>query len=44
MAMASLVRRTMTSAKHIAKAESLAKVMAFSKIKILAKVMNFYIS
>ena len=41
MAMASLVDRTMTSAKHIAKAICLAKVMALSKIKILDKVMKF---
>ena len=41
MAMASLVGRTMTSAKHIAKAICLAKVMVLSKIKILDKVMKF---
>ena len=41
MAMASLVGRTMISAKHIAKAICLAKVMALSKIKILDKVMKF---
>ena len=43
MAMASLVGRTMISAKHIAKAISLAKVMEMelSEIKILAKVMKF---
>ena len=41
MAMASLVGRTMTSAKHIAKAISLAKDMALSKIKSLANVMEF---
>ena len=41
MAMASLVGRTMISAKHIAKAISLAKDMALSKIKILDKVMKF---
>ena len=41
MAMASLVGRTMTSAKHIAKAVSLAKGMALCKIKSLAKLMKF---
>ena len=41
MAMASLVGRTMISAKHIAKAISLAKDMALYKIKSLAKVMEF---
>ena len=41
MAMASLVGRTMTSAKHRAKAICLAKVMVLSKIKILDKVMKF---
>ena len=41
MAMASLVGRTMISAKHIAKAISLAKVMEMSEIKILEKVMKF---
>ena len=41
MAMASLVARTMTSAKHIAKAICLAKVMALSKKQILDKVMKF---
>ena len=41
MAMASLVSRTMTSAKHIAKAICLAKVMVLSKKKILDKVMKF---
>ena len=41
MAMASLVGRTMISAKHIAKAISLAKVMEMSEIKILDKVMKF---
>ena len=44
MAMANLVGRTMTSAKHIAKAISLAKVMALSKIQTLATVMKFSIS
>ena len=37
----SLVGRTMISAKHIAKAISLAKVMEMSEIKILDKVMKF---
>ena len=41
MAMAILVGRTMTSAKHIANAKSLAKDMAASKMKTLAKVMEF---
>ena len=41
MAMASLVGRTMISAKHIAKAISLAMVMEMSEIKILDKVMKF---
>ena len=41
MAMANLVGRTMTSAKHIAKTISLAKVMELSEIKILDKVMKF---
>ena len=41
--MASLVGRTMSSAKHIAKAISLAKDMALSKIKSLDKVMKFFI-
>ena len=41
MAMASLVGRTMISAKHIAKAISLANDMALSKIKSLAKVIKF---
>ena len=41
MAIANLVGRTMISAKHIAKAISLAKVMEMSDIKILDKVMKF---
>ena len=41
MAMASLVGKTMTSAKHIAKAICLAKVMALYKIRMLDKVMKF---
>ena len=41
MAMASLVGINMTSAKHIAKAVSLAKAMGMSEIKILDKVMKF---
>ena len=43
-AMARLVGKTMTSAKHIAEAISLAKVMALSKISIPAKVLKFSIS
>ena len=39
--MASLVGRTMISAKHIANDISLAKVMEMSEIKILDKVMKF---
>ena len=41
MAMASLVGRTMTSPKYIAKVICLAKVMVLSEIKILDKVMKF---
>ena len=44
MAMARLVGRGMTSAKHIGKAISLAKRMALCKIKVLVKVMMFSIS
>ena len=42
MAMANLVGRTMSVTKHIAKAISLAKVMALSKIKILAEFMKLF--
>ena len=41
MAMASLMGAIMISVKHIAKAISLAKDMASSKIKSLAKAMEF---
>ena len=41
MAIANLVGRTMTSAKHIAKAISLAKAMELSEIKIVDTVMKF---
>ena len=41
MAIANLVGRTMTSAKHVAKAICLAKVMALSMKQILDKVMKF---
>ena len=41
MAMANLVGRTMISAKHIAKAVSLAKVIELSEKEILDKVMEF---
>ena len=41
MAMASLVGRTMNSAKHIAKAIFMAEVMEMSEIKILDKVIKF---
>ena len=41
MAIANLVGRTMISAKHVAKAISLAKVMEMSEIKILDKDMKF---
>ena len=44
MAMAKLVGRGMTSAKHIGKAISLANVRVLCKIKVLAKVMMFSIS
>ena len=41
MAMASLVGKTMPYAKDIAKAISLAIIIALSKINILDKVMKF---
>ena len=41
MAMASLVGKAMISDKHIAKAISLAKFMALSRMKILDKIMKF---
>ena len=43
MAMAKLVGRGMTSAKHIGKAISLANAMALCIIKILVKIMMFSI-